>query len=191
MSENRGKEIKLNGVNVFYTQNENHRARSIRITIDVYGSIRVTKPKLVSIERVESFIKSKSKWILSKLEHFKSIDKSLVINTKRGDFKKYKKEAQTFVTKKLLEWNEFYNFSYKNISVKNQKTRWGSCSKRGNLNFNYKILFLPEDLADYIVVHELCHLGELNHSKRFWQLVGKTIPEYKKAKARLKKVISR
>lgn len=185
------RQVKLNQDKIEYLLSESLKTRSIRISVDIYGKVLVTKPKLVSIERVESFIKSKSKWILGKLEHFKSIDRSLVINTKRGDFKKYKREAQTFVTKKLLEWNKFYNFSYKNISVKNQKTRWGSCSKRGNLNFNYKILFLPEKLADYIVVHELCHLGELNHSKKFWQLVEKAIPKYKEAKTRLRKVISR
>ena len=67
---------------------------------------------------------------------------------------------------------------FNKINIKNQKTRWGSCSKKGNLNFNYKIALLPQHLADYIIVHELCHLGEFNHSRSFWNLVAKVFPEY-------------
>lgn len=174
-----------------YILKDSLKTRSIRVTINIDGLISVTKPRMVSVERVEKFLESKSDWILKKVEHFKSIDKSLVIQTKRGDYKKYKNEAKKFVTTKLLEWNRFYNFSYKNISIKNQKTRWGSCSKRGNLNFNYKIIFLPQELADYIVVHELCHIGELNHSAKFWNLVAMTIPKYKEIRSKLKKIISK
>ena len=75
-------------------------------------------------------------------------------------------------------FNKFYKFEINRIAIKNTSTRWGSCSSMGNLNFNYKIIYLRPALADYLIVHELCHLGELNHSKRFWALVQKTIPDY-------------
>ncbi len=68
----------------------------------------------------------------------------------------------------------------------NQRTKWGSCSKKGNLNFNYKIALMPEKIADYIVVHELCHLKEFNHSRKFWNLVVKIIPDYLEIKKELK-----
>jgi predicted metal-dependent hydrolase len=87
---------------------------------------------------------------------------------------------------KVKQWNLYYNFSHRKISVKNQKTRWGSCSKKGNLNFNYKIVHLPENLVNYLVVHELCHLKEFNHSKNFWSLVGQTVPDYKKLRRELR-----
>ena len=76
-------------------------------------------------------------------------------------------------------FNKFYSYKWNRIFIKNQKTRWGSCSKRGNLNFNYRIALLPPEAADYIIVHELCHLKEFNHSRNFWKLVEQQIPNYK------------
>jgi len=88
--------------------------------------------------------------------------------------------ARIFVENRISYFNKFYNFKINRIAIKNTKTRWGSCSSKGNLNFNYKIIYLKPELADYLIVHELCHLGELNHSRRFWALVSKTIPDYAK-----------
>lgn len=95
-----------------------------------------------------------------------------------AEYLHYKEQARVLVHTKLAYWNAFYLFSYKRISIKNQKTRWGSCSSKGNLNFHYKIIMLPEHLVDYLIVHELCHLGQMNHSKAFWDLVARTIPDY-------------
>lgn len=64
---------------------------------------------------------------------------------------------------------------------------WGSCSKKGNLNFNWRLIQLPPELADYVIVHELCHLKELNHSQRFWDLVGQAIPDYKERRQALRR----
>jgi predicted metal-dependent hydrolase len=91
---------------------------------------------------------------------------------------KKREQARRFVENKLNRFNKFYRFEINRIAIKNTKTRWGSCSSKRNLNFNYKIIYLRPELADYLIVHELCHLGELNHSKRFWTLVVKTIPNY-------------
>ena len=95
--------------------------------------------------------------------------------------------ARTFVENRISYFNKFYNFKINRIAIKNTKTRWGSCSSKGNLNFNYKIIYLKPELADYLIVHELCHLGELNHSRRFWALVSKTIPDYAKINEDLRK----
>ncbi|HWQ40525.1 MAG TPA: SprT family zinc-dependent metalloprotease, partial [Desulfosporosinus sp.] len=72
------------------------------------------------------------------------------------------------------------------VRFKNQKTRWGSCSNKGNLNFNWKLVMAPMHIVDYVVVHELCHLRQMNHSKEFWQLVGSQIPDYKERRKWLK-----
>lgn len=90
----------------------------------------------------------------------------------------YKEQAKILAERKVIEFNLIYSFPVNKITIRNQKTRWGSCSRKGNLNFTYKIALLPEKLVDYIIVHEICHLGEFNHSQNFWDLVAKTIPDY-------------
>ena len=105
----------------------------------------------------------------------------------RWDYKRYREAARALAHARVAHFNSFYGFRVGRISIRDTKTRWGSCSKRGNLNFNYKILFLPAYLADYVVVHELCHLQEFNHSQNFWSLVAKMVPEHKAFRAELKK----
>ncbi len=100
---------------------------------------------------------------------------------------KFKDAAQQLAEEKIEKFNKIYNFKLGKISIKNQKTRWGSCSSKGNINFNYKIALLPERICDYIVVHELCHLGEFNHSRKFWNLVAVAVPDYADIRAQLKR----
>ena len=101
---------------------------------------------------------------------------------------KKREQARYFIENKISYFNKFYNFEINRIAIKNTTTRWGSCSSKGNLNFNYKIIYLNAVFADYLIVHELCHLGELNHSKRFWALVYKTIPDYVKINKKLRRM---
>jgi predicted metal-dependent hydrolase len=111
------------------------------------------------------------------------------IKNKKGsksEYLKYKDQALILVKNKLEHFNQFYNFKYNKVTIRNQSTRWGSCSRRGNINFNYKLALLPENLVDYVIVHELCHLGEFNHSKDFWDLVARTIPDFKERRQELR-----
>ncbi len=101
-------------------------------------------------------------------------------------YMKHKEQARTLVYAKLEFWNQAYNFTYRRVAIRDTKTRWGSCSKKSNLNFNYKIVFLSEKQIDYIIIHELCHLGQFNHSQAFWDLVAHTIPDYKDIRKSLK-----
>ena len=98
-----------------------------------------------------------------------------------------REQARIFVENRISYFNKIYNFEINRIAIKNTSRRWGSCSSKKNLNFNYKIIYLPPALADYLIVHELCHLGEFNHSKKFWALVEKTIPNYIEINKKLKK----
>jgi len=105
----------------------------------------------------------------------------------KREYLKLRGEALKIAQVKVDKFNKIYGFKFNQIVIKNQKTRWGSCSKKGNLNYNYKIALLPEKLADYIIVHELCHLKEFNHSQKFWNLVEKGMPDYRE---RIKKIKS-
>ncbi len=177
-----------------YTLNPDRtRTKYLRITIDRQGQIKLTKPRHITLEQAERFLLSKSDWIKHTLEKIKSVQlenptKSQPIKLTRRDYLLHKNVALNLASIKLAKYNQHYNLSYKNISIKNTKTRWGSASRRGNLNFNYKIALIPEHLADYIIVHELCHLGQFNHSYKFWDLVGETIPDYKDRVRELKKI---
>lgn len=101
---------------------------------------------------------------------------------------KHREAAREFIHARLAYWNQFYGFKYNRVSIKNTKSRWGSCSRKGNLNFNYKLALIPAHLADYVIVHELCHLGEFNHGPKFWKLVEKAMPDYKERRRALKMV---
>ena len=91
----------------------------------------------------------------------------------------HKEMARELVLARLAYFNSHYNFEYNRVSIRNQRRCWGSCTSLKNLNFSYKLLFLPDHLCDYIVVHELCHLQELNHGRAFWQLVEQQMPDYR------------
>lgn len=161
----------------------------MRLTVHVDGSIVVTVPYGVGEERVSRFLVEKSDWLLSKIEYFKQFKghTSSFFKHSRSDYLKNKEKALTLAKERVEHFSSIYKFPYKRISIKNQKTRRGSCSRKGNLNFNYKIALLPRHLADYIIVHEVCHLGEMNHSKRFWNLVARTIPNHQALRSELRK----
>lgn len=110
------------------------------------------------------------------------------IRQKRKPTKKFlenKEKARSLVVERLTYFNTFYGYRWNRVAIKNTKRRWGSCSRKGNLNFCYKIALIPQELADYIIVHELCHLGQFNHSKDFWNLVARSVPDYKTVKKKL------
>lgn len=90
---------------------------------------------------------------------------------------------------KLNDFAGQMNVHFNMVRIKNVKTIWGSCSSKKNLNFNFKLFFLPEALIDYVFVHELAHLKHMNHSKAFWSEVEKQIPDYKKRREELKRYI--
>ena len=101
---------------------------------------------------------------------------------------KNKEATRVLVLSRIEHFNQFYLQKIGRVSIRNQKTRWGSCSRKGNLNFNYRLSLVSPHLADYVIVHELCHLIEFSHSKTFWALVAKTIPDYAERRAQLRKI---
>lgn len=179
------REIELCDRSIGYTLKTSARAKKLRLAIYCDGSFVVTKPCGLDEKKLEKVIIQKANWIISKLDYFKQFKGSLSKNN-HETYLKHKENALSFVNKKIECFNKIYKFKFNRINIKNQKTRWGSCSRRGSLNFNYRILLLPERIADYIIVHELCHLKEFNHSRNFWSLVAKEIPNYFEIRKELK-----
>lgn len=160
--------------------------KSVKLSIYPDGSFVVTAPKWYPLYLINRFMRGKSGWIF---EHLKNIDWNLLQKKKereKTEYKAKKEQARKIIQSKIEKFNRHYGFQFGKISVKNQKRCWGSCSGKKNLNFNYKIVFLPDDLRDYIIVHEICHLEELNHKKKFWSLVSETIPNYKLLRRKLR-----
>lgn len=180
------KTVLVDGKIIEYRLKVSLLARSLRLTVSCRHGVMVTVPKRIREEVAEQFVIKKSTWIFRTVEFFKGHPR--IINVKHGkeEIVEYKKKAHLLVVDRLHHFNQFYSFVWNRVSIKNTTSRWGSCSKKGNLNFNYKIALLPPELADYIIVHELCHLGELNHSSSFWNLVARTIPDYQEKRKALK-----
>lgn len=179
--------IVLNGQPVWYTLRVNTRAKRVRVVVKHDGSVYLTIPRERHRNAGQALMEKHAGWILRTIEKNKNNPSALPRLTRRG-YQKHKEEARKYIEARLAFCNQHYRFSYNRVSIRNQKSRWGSCSKKKNLNFNYRLLFLPPELCDYVVVHELCHLKEMNHGPRFWALVAKTFPNYRVLRRELVKI---
>lgn len=170
---------------VNYTIKTNSRAKKLILKVTPAGAVSLTVPSGTSALVYETFLKSHSSWLHTQLSKVEQVTKPRMVQRKQY------LEAKTAVLKlskaRLAHFNQHYKFAYNRITVRDQYTRWGSCSNTGTLSFNYRIIYLEESLQDYIFVHELCHLKEMNHSQDFWDLVGQTIPNYKYLRRKLKR----
>ena len=181
------KKMIISGREMVYQLRRSNRSRSLRLSVGGDGKITISAPKYTPLYFLEKFIVGKADWILEKIDFFKKNPPPGRLGGSPKDFILRKKDAHHLVKQKISELNKIYNFSYQKFTIRNQKSRWGSCSHRGVLNFNYKLVYLPEPLVDYLVAHELCHLKEMNHSRRFWTEVARAIPDYARRRHALKK----
>lgn len=160
------------------------RAKHVRISVKPGGRVVVTMPWRAPKYLADEFVQKQMVWIQKAREKMVQVQ-PLKRSGTTEEYKKYKKEALKVFVQRLQELNARYQFSYKRVSVRNQKTRWGSCSKAGTLSFSYRLLLVPEAVRDYVLVHELCHTKEMNHSRKFWLLVSQTVPDYKALRKQL------
>lgn len=163
------------------------RRRSMRLSLGKSGEIKVVAPILLSKKIIDEFVLSKIDWIKKTKEKINLATK--VPHAGRGELLKEKIRARKLILSRLEEVNINKEFKYKRVTIKNITSRWGSCSIKGNLNFNYRLVYLPIDVVDYVVLHELCHLIEHNHGPNFWQEVSRRMTNYKARQNKLKKHI--
>jgi hypothetical protein len=112
----------------------------------------------------------------------------------RRDYVAHKEAARRLVHERLIHFSRYYVerghvVPYKRVAIRNQRSRWGSCSKVGNLNFNYRLVHIRPELQDYIIVHELCHTKEFNHAPAFWALVALAVPDWRNLRGELRKIM--
>lgn len=161
------------------------RRKTIAIQIDREGQVIVRTPYGITKRQVEEFLDEKKDWLLQtrqRVEKRKTEQIPISEEVRREGIERAKRifpERTAYFAKRM-------GVDYGRITIREQKTRWGSCSSKGNLNFNWKLVLLDPELQDYVVVHELAHRREMNHSKNFWKIVEAELPDYRERRRRLK-----
>ena len=163
--------------------------KSISIRITPEKDILVRVPKWLTKKQLSAFLAEKQDWILKTLA---SIPEPLSLSVRDKNRlaaleKRYRKAAKEYIPARVMYYRQFTGGSYERVVIRDQKTRWGSCSSNGTLSFNYRLMLAPPAILDYVVVHELCHLKHMNHSSAFWQAVGDVLPDYKERRDWLKR----
>lgn len=155
------------------------------IAIEVRQDLRVIvrAPKRASNREIMKFVEQKQDWIAKHLAYMQiRYEETRRVKEKQftdDDIRKMKDEAKRVIPDRVKYYAGIMGVTFGKITIKNQKTRWGSCSSKGNLNFNCLLMLTPDKVRDYVVIHKLCHLKQMNHSKMFWAEVEKVMPDYK------------
>ncbi|MCI8326771.1 MAG: M48 family metallopeptidase [Lachnospiraceae bacterium] len=155
--------------------------KSIVIKIKEDGTVLIKAPNFVSEKEIDRIVQKRADWIAKCKERQ---------NNKRTfteqEISEYRKRARLRFTETVRNYESQLGVSVNKIYVKDQKTRWGSCSNKGNINLNWRLILAPQEVMEYVIIHELCHLKEMNHSKNFWKLVEDACPDYRERKQWLK-----
>ena len=149
--------------------------KTISIVIKPTGEVEVRCPKRCSKRDVEAFLVSKAAWIQGHLE--KIAERPAVTALSETEQKALAKQAAQVLPPKVQHFAAVIGVSYGRITIRSQRTRWGSCTSDGNLNFNCLLILLPDEIIDSVVVHELCHRKQMNHSAKFYAEIEKVFPE--------------
>lgn len=166
----------------------NRKTVAIQVNSDL--SVTVRAPRSASEKDIEEILKKKEAWISKHIEKIKETKERFEAEpTEKLTREKVialADEALKVIPERVEYFAKVIGVTYGKITIRNQKTRWGSCSSKGNLNFNCLLMLAPPEVLDYVVVHELCHRKQMNHSKAFWLEVEKVLPDYKEARKWLK-----
>lgn len=168
------------------------KRKSISIQIKEDGSVDVKAPLYAPKWQVEAFVQSKLDWINQKRQEVLERQAALPTLTAEQEKralsleKQFRKAAKDYIPYRVEYFHAFTGGHYTSITIRDQKSRWGSCSSRGTLSFNYRLMMAPPKVLDYVVVHELCHLTHMNHSADFWKMVENIMPDYRTQKNWLK-----
>ena len=163
------------------------RRRSIALEIRPDGSLIVRVPHFLKDSAIHTFLEQKRAWIEKTSQTIK--ERLRFFSPQRfteEEIKLHKEKAFSLFTERCRFYASSMGVRYRSLSLSNAKSRWGSCSPHGRLRLHWKLILAPLEILDYVVVHELAHLKELNHSRRFWAIVQESCPDYVSAKKWLK-----
>lgn len=158
--------------------------RTLALQMKPDGTLVVRAPRLTTRRRIEAFLREHEDWIAARRQ--KLAARPPVEKLSPEELAALKKRARRVFLARTAYYAPLLGVSYGRVSVRSQRSRWGSCSLQGNLNFNCLLLLAPPEVLDYVVVHELCHRLEMNHSPRFWAAVESVLPDCRARRAWLK-----
>ncbi|MBQ8559450.1 MAG: M48 family metallopeptidase [Tyzzerella sp.] len=162
----------------------NRKTMSIEITKE--AEILVRAPYRMPNSEIQRFLNDKADWIEKHIEKARTAKQDSRERLTEEQIRELADKAMEVLPKRVAYFANVMGVTYGRITIRNQKTLWGSCSSKGNLNFNCMLMKTPPEIQDYVVVHELCHRKEMNHSKRFWTEVEKVLPDYRERRKWLK-----
>ena len=164
------------------------RRKTLSMQVKGDGQVEIRAPLRTSDAEIRRFLETHRRWLEKHLQKAQALQqaKAGVRKLTAAETAELKKKAKRILPERVAYWAPLIGVRPGRIAVRCQKTRWGSCSAKGNLNFNCLLMLAPEGVIDSIVVHELCHLKHMNHSKRFYAEIEKVLPDYRQHQQWLK-----
>ena len=161
------------------------KRKTLSVEVRPDGKLVIRAPYRMPDQEIRRFLKEKEKWIEKHVLEAKEKSRQVDYFSEQ-EIRDLVDEACAYFPSVVHKYAEMIGVSYGRITIRNQRTRWGSCSSQGNLNFNCLLMLLSEEIREYVIVHELCHRIEMNHSPAFWKEVETYCPEYKRLRRELK-----
>ena len=175
--------VKIAGLSVLLVRSSR---KTLAVQIRADGTVIARVPLRMPKDRILCFLSEKASWIRmqqGKMQERENMRQQARIHLDAAQEKELRERAKSVLAQRTAYFARQVGVTYGRITVRDQKTRWGSCSQTGNLNFNFRLILAPSEVLDYVVVHELCHRRQMNHSAQFWQEVAQVLPDYRKRKA--------
>lgn len=172
MADKRVVALGIAGHSIQVTIRRHHWSRQLRLNVRPGGQISLSIPPRTPWYVAEDFLAKSRPWLEKQISKHPPVER-------RAPTKREREAARRLVKMKLNQWSMYFDVDWKGVRIGNQSSRWGSCSSTGTLSFNWRLIELPDELADYIVVHELAHLVQPNHSPKFWSEVERVLPDWR------------